>query len=69
MGWERRRDMRDMMGGGLVVVCVAVVAVVAVQFVVARWHSKLNEASATLPPPKKLLKLHRNRLHCHPSSS
>jgi hypothetical protein len=29
--------MRDMMGDGLVVVCVAVVAVVAVQFVVARW--------------------------------
>ena len=35
MGWERRRDMRDMMGDGLVVaaweVCVVAVAVVAVQ--------------------------------------
>ena len=45
MGWERRRDMRDMMGDGLVVAAweVCVVAVVAV--VVVQLATRLGQAS------------------------
>lgn len=56
MGWERRRDMRDMMGDGLVVAAweVCVVAVVAVQlfFSPLRPLPAANEAYPQLPPPK-----------------